>query len=99
MLIPGIETGQIRVENLTNNTSISGHMHENPLVCVSINAFGTIGASSSEYGTVIRVFTCENLAILHELRRGTISARISSIIFNKDSTLLIAGSNKNTIHI
>ena len=74
-------------------------MHANPILCVSISNNGKIGASSSEYGTVIRVFSCDTLTVLHELRRGTISAHISSLVFSHDAGFLIAASNKATIHI
>ena len=99
LLVLGAEPGQIKIENLTNRTYLCTNMHANPILCLNISDTGNIGASSSEYGTVIRVFSCETLTVLHELRRGTISARISSLVFSKDAGFLIAASNKATVHI
>lgn len=99
ILLPGNINGQVRLENITEQKSLTSSMHENPINCLALNINGTFGASSSEYGTVIRIFSCENLQVLHELRRGTISAKISSLCFNKNSDILVAASNKSTIHI
>ena len=99
LLLPGSETGQVKLEYLNTESNMLATMHENPIVCLSLNKTGKIGASSSEYGTVIRVFSCETLEILHELRRGTISAHISYLTFSKDTGFLIAASNKTTVHI
>lgn len=99
VLVPGSEVGQVQLENLTAHKTTFLKAHANPILCLTLNAEGTLGASSSDYGTVIRVFSCATLEILHELRRGTISASMSSLIFSKDSVFLVAASNKSTIHI
>jgi WD repeat-containing protein 45 len=99
LLVPGPVTGHLRLGNLTASTFLSAAIHENPINCVSLSHDGKTGASSSEYGTVIRVFAAETLQIMHELRRGTISATISSLCFSKDASFLIAASNKSTVHI
>mmetsp|Transcript_4538 Transcript_4538/g.4409 ORF Transcript_4538/g.4409 Transcript_4538/m.4409 type:complete len:95 (-) Transcript_4538:128-412(-) len=56
-----------------------------------------MGASASEKGTLIRVFDCTSLAILHELRRGNIPSRISTIAFGQG--FVIAANTKNTVHL
>ena len=99
LLVPDEGVGQIKIYDMANNTCSSAVVHENPIVALSLNPNGSIGASSSEYGTVIRVFQCSSMSVLHELRRGSMSARISSIVFSSDSGYLIASSNKSTIHI
>lgn len=99
LLVPGLNPGEVKLENTLLNTCICSSIHENPIVSLSLNHDATLGASCSEYGTVIRVFSCSDLTVLHELRRGTISARISYIIFSRDSGFLIAASNKSTVHI
>ncbi|GAA5925725.1 phosphoinositide binding protein ATG18 [Sporobolomyces koalae] len=73
--------------------------HKSPLAHISINPTGTLLASSSEKGTVIRVFGLPNGDKLHEFRRGSYSARIDSIGFNLKSTLMAVSSDTETVHI
>lgn len=56
-------------------------------------------ATASEKGTLIRVFDAQTGKKLHELRRGKAPAKINSINFNRDSTLLCCSSDRGTIHI
>lgn len=99
LLIPGKASGELQIENLTKSSFMCRKLHENPINCVELNECGTQGVSCSEYGTVIRVFCCESFNILHELRRGTTTAKINCLLFSEDSCYLAAGSNKNTVHV
>lgn len=99
LLVPGKNQGEIQLENLTLKSFMCRKLHENPVNCLELSESGTIGVSSSEYGTVIRIFSCESFNIIHELRRGTTSAKITSLLLSKDNCYLAASSNKNTIHI
>ena len=74
-------------------------MHENPISHITLDFQGNIGASASEHGTVIRVFDCMSLQVLHELRRGTSPAQVSCIAFSPDGTYILSASNRPTIHI
>ena len=91
--------GHVRVENFYTNEIKRGHMHDNFIVMLEVSFNGNFAASASELGTVIRVFDTRTLNLLHELRRGTSVARITSISFSPECNFLLATSNKSTVHI
>ncbi|KAI8997142.1 WD40-repeat-containing domain protein [Pilobolus umbonatus] len=81
-----------------SNTNIIA-AHSGKLSCVALNQDGTRCATSSDKGTLIRVFNTITGTLLHELRRGMDRAEIFSIAFNTESTRLCVSSDKGTIHI
>jgi WD40 repeat protein len=93
------DPGTVRVENGSNEEIKSVQMHENPISCLAIDFIGKIAASASEQGTIIRVFDTWTLEVLHELRRGTSPAQISSISFSPSGNILAVTSNKSTLHV
>jgi autophagy-related protein 18 len=48
---------------------------------------------------VIRVFSIPEAKKLYEFRRGSYPARIFSIAFSRDSSLLAASSESGTVHV
>lgn len=56
-------------------------------------------ATTSDKGTVIRVFAVPGGQKLFQFRRGTYSAHIYSIAFSIDSQLLAVSSATDTVHI
>ncbi|PPQ91069.1 hypothetical protein CVT25_014737 [Psilocybe cyanescens] len=73
--------------------------HKAPLSFLSINSTGTLLATSSEKGTVIRVWSIPGAEKLYQFRRGTREARIYSMNFNLVSSLLAVSSAHDTVHI
>lgn len=73
--------------------------HKAPLSFLSINSTGTLLATSSEKGTVIRVWGIPGAEKLYQFRRGTREAKIYSVNFNLVSTLLAVSSAHDTVHI
>jgi autophagy-related protein 18 len=73
--------------------------HQTPVSCIAINYDGTLMATSSEKGTVIRIFAIPSGKKLFQFRRGSMPARIYSMSFNAASTLLCVSSATETIHI
>jgi autophagy-related protein 18 len=73
--------------------------HKAPLSFVSINSTGTLLATSSEKGTVIRVWSIPGAEKLYQFRRGTREAKIYSMNFNLVSTLLAVSSAHDTVHV
>jgi WD40 repeat protein len=96
---PGRMRGRIRVElyDLSKSTHIQAH--ESDLVAIALNTEGSLVATASEKGTLIRVFDTSTGALVHELRRGAERAVIHCICFNAASTFLACSSDKGTIHI
>jgi len=74
--------------------------HDNPLAALSFNQEGTMIASASEKGTVIRVHNVEDGICLYEFRRGYARCvDIYSLSFSLDSMFLAASSSTETVHI
>lgn len=73
--------------------------HKSPISFLSINSTGTMLATSSDKGTVIRVWGIPGADKLYQFRRGTRETRIYSMNFNLVSTLLAVSSAHDTVHI
>lgn len=73
--------------------------HRSPLCCICLNNDGTILATASETGTIIRVFSIPRGQKLYQFRRGTYPSTIYSMSFNLSSTLLCVSSTSDTVHI
>lgn len=82
--------------------------HNSRLSCLSLNDDGSLLATASTTGTLIRVYKTlisENQRIFHKksqllqiLRRGTDNSIIYSISFRNDSKFLCVTSDKQSIH-
>ncbi|KAI2922235.1 hypothetical protein CBS147371_2293 [Aspergillus niger] len=73
--------------------------HRSPLACITLNSDGTLIATASDKGTIIRVFSVPDGRKLYQFRRGSIPSRIYSMSFNTTSTLLCVSSSTETIHL
>ncbi|KAJ3771834.1 WD40 repeat-like protein [Lentinula raphanica] len=73
--------------------------HKAPISFLSINSTGTLLATSSDKGTVIRVWSIPGAEKLYQFRRGTREAKIYSMNFNAVSSLLAVSSAHDTVHI
>ncbi|KAL2864669.1 phosphoinositide binding protein ATG18 [Aspergillus lucknowensis] len=73
--------------------------HRSPLACITLNSDGTLIATASDKGTIVRVFSVPEGHKLYQFRRGSIPSRIFSMSFNTTSTLLCVSSSTETIHL
>ncbi|KAI2642008.1 protein-vacuolar targeting protein Atg18 [Xylaria nigripes] len=73
--------------------------HRAPLSCIALNNEGTLLATASETGTIIRVFSVPKGQKLYQFRRGTYPSTIYSMSFNMASSLLCVSSTSDTVHI
>ncbi|KAJ7136168.1 WD40 repeat-like protein [Mycena epipterygia] len=73
--------------------------HRSPLALLSLSGNGTLLATASVKGTVIRVFGVPSADKLYQFRRGARETRIHSLAFNGAGTLLAAGSERGTVHL
>lgn len=73
--------------------------HRAPLSSIALNIDGTLLATASETGTIIRVFSLPKGTKLYQFRRGTYPSTIYSMSFNLSSTLLCVSSTTDTVHI
>lgn len=73
--------------------------HRSPLSFIALNNEGTLLATASETGTIIRVFSVPRGQKLFQFRRGTYPSTIYSMSFNVASSLLCVSSTTDTVHI
>ncbi|KAK4688540.1 autophagy-related protein 18, partial [Tremellales sp. Uapishka_1] len=97
---PAPTTGDVLLFDTLNLSALNViQAHKSPISCLALNSTGTMLATASDKGTVVRVFSVPDAKKLWQFRRGSASARIFSINFNLMSTLLAVSSDTSTIHI
>ncbi|KAI0088942.1 WD40 repeat-like protein [Irpex rosettiformis] len=94
------QTGDVVLFSTKTRTVVNViQAHKSPISCLAINQTGTMLATASDKGTVIRVWSIPGAEKLYQFRRGTREAKIYSINFNAVSTLLAVSSAHDTVHI
>lgn len=73
--------------------------HKSHVQALAFNGPGTLLATASDKGTIVRVFKVPNAAKVQEFRRGTYASKIYSMNFNSDSSLLVVSSATETVHV
>ncbi|TKR77017.1 hypothetical protein L596_018068 [Steinernema carpocapsae] len=73
--------------------------HQSQIVAMALSNDGLKIATASEKGTLVRIFNTKTNEKLNELRRGTNPARIYSICFNPDASMICVSSDHSTIHL
>lgn len=104
LAFPGRQLGQIQLVDVStkgqqNNIVSIIKAHKSAIRCLALNRTGTLIASASEQGTLIRIHSTKNTALLHEFRRGIDKAIIFSMKFNFDDSRLAVLLDKNTLHV
>ena len=105
LVFPGHRLGSIQLVDLANSepgmssSPITINAHQSQIACIAINKQGTMVATASTKGTLIRVFDTQKRSLLVELRRGADTAMLYCIAFSHDSDYLVVSSDKGTIHI
>lgn len=105
LVFPGSKIGSLQLLNLStteatvSSSPITINAHQGELACIAVNQQGTLLATASDKGTLIRVWDVSKKEILNELRRGSDPATVYCINFSHDSDFLCCSSDKGTIHI
>jgi WD40 repeat protein len=96
----GREPGILRLVRGTRSSrqDISISSHSRPISFIKFNSTGTLVASASSLGTVIKLHNTYTSECVGQFRRGTLAAEISCMAFSPNSDILAAGSLKGTIH-
>jgi autophagy-related protein 18 len=93
-------TGEVLIYDATKMESINViEAHQSTLGALSVNNAGSLLATASEKGTVIRVFSIPSGDRLYHFRRGSLPSQIYCMTFNSTSSLLSVSSATETIHI
>ena len=73
--------------------------HDSKIACISINKDGTLLATASDKGTLIRIFTTNDGQKFSEFRRGTKTVEMNCLSFDINNKFIGCSSNVGTIHI
>ncbi|KAG8969014.1 hypothetical protein FRC03_004981 [Tulasnella sp. 419] len=73
--------------------------HTSPLTTLTVPPSGRLLATTSEKGTLIRIWDAVSGKLVRELRRGTDRAEIYGVAFRKDELEVCVWSDKGTIHV
>ncbi|GME43287.1 hypothetical protein GTA08_BOTSDO12215 [Neofusicoccum parvum] len=99
VVFPGRTAGQVQICEIgTRNVSIIP-AHTSALRALSLSPDGSIIATASEQGTLIRLWSVGSCAKLGEYRRGIDPATIFSIALSPSNAFLAVTSDKGTLHI
>ncbi|TYZ64682.1 hypothetical protein PybrP1_006370 [[Pythium] brassicae (nom. inval.)] len=95
----GASPGEIVLYDANNLSVLNAFQaHRGAPVAMAFNAQGTLLATASETGTIIRVFSVPGGKKKASFRRGSYPAQIYCLAFNESSTILCASSDTGTIH-
>jgi len=99
MAIPGCKPGDLRIEMVEAKRSFAISAHQTPLSNIALSSDGKFCATTSNRGTLIRIWNTQDGSLHKELRRGLEPAKILSLSFSNNNQNLCLSSDKGTIHI
>lgn len=73
--------------------------HKGEIAALAFSFDGTLIATASDKGTIIRVFSTNTGAKLYQFRRGTYPTKIYSLSFSQDNLFLTVTCSTKTVHI
>ncbi|GEQ71708.1 hypothetical protein JCM33374_g5394 [Metschnikowia sp. JCM 33374] len=73
--------------------------HKSALSAMCLSHDGSLLATASDKGTIVRVFNVKSGVKLYQFRRGTYPTKIFSVAFSKDKKYIVATSSSETVHI
>lgn len=98
--VPSAPQGDVVIFDLDTLSPVTViRAHRSPLIKVQLNEDGTLLATSSNRGTLVRVFAVPSGTLLYEFRRGSYHTRVYSLAFSVGSKLLCVSSATQTVHI
>ncbi|EME85223.1 uncharacterized protein MYCFIDRAFT_196045 [Pseudocercospora fijiensis CIRAD86] len=102
LLLPAQSIGQAQLINLKAGTSSTKRVlraHNSSLRCIALSQDNSFLATTSEQGTLIRVFSTTTLDQVAEFRRGMDHAVINAVDFSPGNRFVASTSDKGTLHI
>ncbi|XP_008246408.1 PREDICTED: autophagy-related protein 18a-like [Prunus mume] len=99
LVCPGLQKGQVRIENYVSKRTKFVMAHDSRLACLALTQDGRLLATASNKGTLIRIFNTLDGSLLQEVRRGADRAEIYSLAFSSTAQWLAVSSDKGTVHV
>jgi len=73
--------------------------HDTEIGAMAVNPDGTLIASASARGHIIKIYSTDGGEVVQELKRGNSTAEITQIVFHPTQYLLACVSSKSSIHL
>lgn len=73
--------------------------HKSTLAAMSLSSDGSLLATASDKGTIVRVFSVATGTKLYQFRRGTYPTKVYSVAFSPDNRYVVTTSASGTVHI
>ncbi|PON96609.1 WD repeat containing protein [Trema orientale] len=99
VVCPGLQRGQVRVELYSSRRTKYIAAHDSDIACLGLTHDGSLVATASEKGTLVRVFRTADGTPFQEVRRGADRAEIHSLAFSSPANWLAVSSDKGTVHV
>jgi len=105
MVFPGYKNGSVQILNLAtteqkvSSAPVTINAHKSELAVISVNQQGTMIATASVKGTLIRIWDSIQRIMLVELRRGSDPAILYCLNFSPGDEWLCCSSDKGTVHV
>lgn len=95
----GTKKGDIAIWEYAHDNYKTIDAHLTNIEALTISNDGLLVATSSETGTLIRVYNTITKLLKYEFRRGTTGITIYDLAFNNSSSLLTCCSSHGTVHV
>ncbi len=106
----GVDTGTIQIVKFSSVAAIAAGgeaiqvpiiipAHTSGISALAVHPCGTLVASASKDGTIIRVFRVATKEKIHEFRRGKNPVNLLSLEFNSSGDHLLCSSDSGTVHL
>lgn len=102
LVMPAQTPGQLQLVSLNADSTTTKRIvkaHNSSLRCISLSQDGSLVATASEQGTLIRIFGTKFLDQVAEFRRGMDHAIVFNLAFSPGNRWIAATSDKGTLHI
>ncbi|KAJ4955341.1 hypothetical protein NE237_012124 [Protea cynaroides] len=99
LVCPGQLKGQIRVVHYVSKRTNLITAHTSTIACFALTQDGRLLATASSKGTLVRIFSTLDGALIQEVRRGADRAEIYSLAFSSTAQWLAVSSDKGTVHV
>jgi WD40 repeat protein len=96
---PSFTTGCTSVINIHSEEIREISAHTNTIDNIVLTKDANYLVTTSERGTIIRIFNTKTLEMVNEFRRGTDPCKIVDIAISYNNSILLVASEKGTIHL
>ena len=104
LVLPAQTIGQVQLVTLGNDTGKTRtkrvlKAHNSSLRCIALSPDGSLLATTSQQGTLVRVYSTRTTDRIAEFRRGMDHSIIYSLAFSTGNRFVASTSDKGTLHV